>query len=100
MEDSLADVSLLVIDSLSTLCPGAGPENDAESWEEMQQWLLALRRRGVSVLLVHHDNRSGGQRGTSKKEDVLSTVIQLTRPTDYRTAEGWGKRARESMGSP
>jgi hypothetical protein len=88
IEEALDGCSLLILDSISTLCPGIGPENDAESWEEMQGWLLALRRNGNSVLLIHHDNRSGGQRGTSKREDVLSTVIQLRQPPDYRTAEG------------
>jgi putative DNA primase/helicase len=88
VEAHLDGISFLVLDSISTLCPGAGPENDAESWEEMQTWLLALRRRGITVLLVHHDNRSGGQRGTSKKEDVLSQVVQLRRPADYRPSEG------------
>ena len=88
VEAHLDDVDLLILDSISTLCPGAGPENDAESWEEMQTWLLSLRRQGITVLLVHHDNRSGGQRGTSKKEDALSQVAQLRRPSDYRASEG------------
>ena len=39
-------------------------------------------------MLVHHDNKAGGQRGTSKREDVLSTVLQLRHPTDYQTNEG------------
>ncbi|MBM3280783.1 MAG: DUF3854 domain-containing protein [Candidatus Handelsmanbacteria bacterium] len=88
VEAHLDGISLLILDSISTLCPGAGPENDAESWEQMQEWLLSLRRRGLTVLLVHHDNRSGGQRGTSKKEDVLSQVVQLRRPSDYQASEG------------
>jgi len=81
-------VSLLILDAISTLCSGAGPENDAKSWEEMELWLLKLRRRGISVLLVHHDGKSGGQRGTSKREDVLSQVVQLKRPADYVASEG------------
>ena len=49
----------------------------------MQAWLLRLRRQGVAVLLVHHAGRSGNPRGTSKREDVLDTVIQLKHPEDY-----------------
>jgi putative DNA primase/helicase len=54
----------------------------------MQSWLLDLRRQNVTVLLVHHDGKGGTQRGTSRREDVLSQVVQLKRPTDYRASEG------------
>lgn len=49
----------------------------------MQNWLLRLRRRGVAVLLVHHADVNGRQRGTSRREDALDTVIALGRPADY-----------------
>ncbi|MDH3738445.1 MAG: AAA family ATPase, partial [Alphaproteobacteria bacterium] len=48
IEDHLEGVSLVVVDNLSTLCR-YGRENEAESWEPMQQWLLNLRRRGMCV---------------------------------------------------
>jgi putative DNA primase/helicase len=80
-------VELLILDNLSSLCRG-GVENDAESWEPMQTWLLRLRARGLSVLFVHHAGKGGAQRGTSKREDVLDTVICLKRPTDYLASEG------------
>lgn len=79
---------LLILDNLSTLM-GATVENDADSWEPIQGWLLSLRRQGVAVLLVHHSGKSGqGQRGSSKREDVLDSVISLQRPTDYEATEG------------
>lgn len=88
IERHLDGVSLLILDAITTLCPGAGPENDSQSWETMQSWLLELRRQDVTVLLVHHDGKSGVQRGTSKREDVLSQIVQLKRPSDYRASEG------------
>ncbi len=54
----------------------------------MQTWLLDLRRRGMAVLLVHHAGKSGDQRGTSAREDIMDTVISLRRPTTYSVAEG------------
>ena len=48
---------------------------------------LDLRRRGIAVLFIHHGNKSGGQRGTSRREDILDFVIQLKRPNDYKTEE-------------
>ena len=87
MEAELDGVELVVFDNLSTLV-SAGRENDAESWDAMQAWLLHLRRRGVSVLMIHHAGRGDNARGTSKREDVLDTVIHLKRPEDYMTTEG------------
>ena len=87
VEQAAAGSDLIVIDNLSTLVSG-GRENDAESWDAMQGWLLHLRRSGMSVLLVHHAGRGGEARGTSKREDVLDTVIQLRRPEDYDPDQG------------
>jgi putative DNA primase/helicase len=80
-------VEFVVFDNISTLVNG-GPENDAASWDDMQQWLLQLRRRGITVLLIHHSGRGENARGTSKREDVLDTVIKLLRPEDYEMDEG------------
>lgn len=54
----------------------------------VQAWCLAMRRMGKSVLLIHHDGKNGGQRGTSKKEDVADTVVSLRRPPDYQAEQG------------
>jgi putative DNA primase/helicase len=88
VEEWIGDgVDLLVIDNISTLA-GSGKENESDSWEPMQTWLLDLRRRSMSVVLLHHAGKGGAQRGTSKREDILDTVISLQRPDDYETIEG------------
>jgi KaiC/GvpD/RAD55 family RecA-like ATPase len=87
IEALLQGAELLILDNRSTLAAG-GKENEAESWDSMQQWLLSLRRRGVSVLLVEHEGRNGNPRGTSKREDVLDTLISLKRPEDYTPEDG------------
>ena len=78
---------LLVLDNLSALT-SAARDNEADAWTTMQRWLLSLRRRGVSVLFVHHAGKGGQQRGTSRREDILDTVIALRRPADYSPKEG------------
>jgi putative DNA primase/helicase len=83
----LGDAKLIIVDNLSTLCR-SGRENEAESWLTVQGWALARRREGRAVLFVHHAGKGGGQRGSSRKEDVLNTVIALKRPEDYSPAEG------------
>jgi AAA domain len=85
--DMIADADLVVVDSLSTICRSL-KENDADSWVPVQSWALSLRRTGKSVLFVHHAGKAGAQRGTSRKEDVLDTVMVLRRPPDYLPEQG------------
>jgi putative DNA primase/helicase len=87
LDSQLEGVELLILDNLSSLT-AVIRDNDAESWNPIQSWLLRLRRRGVSVLIVHHAGKGGEQRGTSRREDVLDTSISLRRPGDYRKEEG------------
>lgn len=87
VEPFVVDADLIIIDNLATLAR-AGRSNDEESWLPMQAWLLDLRRRGKTVLLVHHANKNGEQRGTSAKEDILDTSIKLRRPGDYEPEQG------------
>jgi putative DNA primase/helicase len=87
IDQILNGFEFVVIDNISTLVSG-GRENDAASWDKMQAWLLQLRRRGITVLLIHHTGRGENARGTSKREDVLDTVLLLKRPIDYKMAEG------------
>lgn len=78
---------LIVVDNISCLVRG-GEENDATSWAAVSEWALRHRRRGRAVLFVHHSGKSGKQRGTSKKEDLLDVVIGLRRPSDYDESSG------------
>lgn len=81
------DTALIVVDNLSTLIR-SGKENEAESWQPVQSWALAHRAKGRSVLFVHHAGKGGAQRGTSRREDVLDTVIALRRPPEYTPDQG------------
>jgi RecA-family ATPase len=87
LESLLEEVNLLILDNLSTLCT-TGSESAGDAWVPMQNWLLKLRRQGVSVPLVHHAGTNGRQRGTSRREDALDTVIALRRPDDYSPEQG------------
>ena len=80
----LAAFDLVVLDHLSSLTASLREE----SWTPLQAWLLELRRRGTSVLMVHHAGRTGEPRGTGRREDMLDTSIVLQRPVDYQPREG------------
>lgn len=86
-EKYLTGYDLIIVDNLSTL-NRTGAENEADSWGVVQQWLIKQRSAGRCVLLVHHAGKGGAQRGTSRREDVLGTVIQLKHPAGYNSSEG------------
>lgn len=79
---------LIVVDNLSALVRRGGRENDAESWLDVAEWAMFQRAKGRSVLFLHHSGKDGRQRGTSKREDILDTVIRLSRPSDYENSQG------------
>lgn len=87
LEPMIGDAELIIVDNISTVCR-SGKENEAEGWNIVQAWALEQRRKGLSVLFVHHAGKGGDQRGTSKREDVMDTVIRLSRPDDYEETQG------------
>jgi len=87
LEHIIGAAEVVLIDNISTLVHG-GRENEAESWLPVQQWALGQRRAGRSVLFMHHAGKGGQQRGTSRREDVLDTVVSLRRPADHSPDQG------------
>lgn len=87
LSNALQEVDVVFLDNISTLFRG-GRENEAEGWLPAQEYALLLRRSGISVVFVHHSGKTGGQRGTSRREDILDTVIGLRRPNNYSPADG------------
>lgn len=87
LKDIVGDSELIIIDNLSSLFR-SGVENEAESWQPVQDWALEMRRNGKTIIFVHHAAKGGQQRGTSKKEDTLDTVIVLKHPQGYRSDQG------------
>ena len=87
VDAAIGRAELIIVDNISTLVR-SGRENEAEGWLPVQDWALGDRRAGRSVLFIHHAGKGGLQRGTSRREDVLDTVIALRRPTDYSADQG------------
>ncbi len=86
-EEYIEWADVIVLDNLATLYPST-KQNDVEGWLPIQEWLLSLRRRGKSALLVHHSGKNGKQRGSSAKEDILDLSLMLKRPDDYNKKDG------------
>lgn len=86
--DSVAsDADVLILDNLSSLVR-TGSENADELWLPMASWLLRQRAAGRAAMLIHHDGKGERQRGISRREDLLDTVIQLRKPQDYQESDG------------
>jgi RecA-family ATPase len=83
LEPLLDGAALLVIDNVSQLLRLEGDGTEGDKWaEQVQPWLLEKRRAGLAILLDHHSGKSGTQRGTSSREDILDVVIKLERVGD------------------
>ena len=103
IEQAAADADVILLDNLSTLAAGMR-ENEADDWGVFQAWLIRMRRAGKLVIIIHHAGKNEKQRGTSRREDALDTVIALRRPQDYNPEEGARfelhiEKARGAMGA-
>jgi putative DNA primase/helicase len=78
---------VVILDNVSCLFSGIS-EDRKQDWEPINAWLVRLRHRGLSVILIHHAGKTGQQRGTSGREDALDTVIALDWPPNYDPREG------------
>lgn len=67
---------VVFFDNLSTL--STVDENMGNEWNVIQDWFIRIRADGCGIVLVHHtgDNVEK-QRGSSKRKDILDTVILL-----------------------
>ena len=87
IDKAAQEADLIILDNLSTL-RFTGKENEADSWSIIQSWLLQMRGRGKTVIIVHHAGKDGSSRGTSRRQDALDTVIKLERPYAYEQSDG------------
>lgn len=77
----------LILDNISTLWP-TSQEQQSDRSAILAEWFTDLNQRGVWVIFLHHAGKSGEQRGDSEKEDMLSFVLKLRRPANYKAEEG------------
>lgn len=72
-------ISLVVLDNLTAFTQ----HNDsARSWEDIHIWLDKLKISNCSVLLVHHTNKAGEQRGTSATTNAVDNVIHIKKENE------------------
>ncbi len=76
LSEMLPEGSIFIIDNLSTAQLGMA-ENDNDSFDDIRDWLLSLRHRGITVIIIHHAGRNGAMRGSSRREDIAHWIISL-----------------------
>ena len=69
---------LLILDNLSSLVR-SGEGNDVDSWQPVQDFLLWLRRKGVSVLSIHHSDKGGQSEAPAGARTYFRTASSARR---------------------
>jgi transposase len=89
-------VSLVILDNLTAFTQH---DDSARAWEDIHVWIDCLKEKGkgCAVLLVHHENKKGDQRGTSATTNAVDNVIHL-RP--WSPAEADESLASHRTGKP
>jgi hypothetical protein len=80
------DPELVVLDNLASL---AGlRRGNPDRWHELHRFLMVQRQWGRGVLMIHHANKRGLQRGTGRREDILDLVMAIRRPDGWQPGDG------------
>jgi len=90
---------VIVFDNLSALTFGSD-ENSNSDVDAILPFLLSLRHKGFTTVLVHHAGKSGDQRGASRKEDQLDTSISLKPVQDGDPGCHFTMRFTKERGTP
>ncbi|NPU86403.1 MAG: AAA family ATPase [Syntrophaceae bacterium] len=80
-------IGLVILDNVSSLTPGIN-ENSKKDWDDINQWLLTLRRMGIAVIVIHHASLKGNPRGTSGRYDNVDWTIKLKDLADATRSSG------------
>ena len=81
LSSMLPDGAVFIIDNLSASQIGMR-ENENDDFDKLKEWLLSLRRRSVTVIIVHHAGRNGEMRGASRREDAAHWILSLRDATE------------------
>ena len=82
-------IDVLILDNIACLFRGI-EENSADDWrDQIEHWLLDLRRRGIAVVIVAHAGRNTAtMRGTSKREDAAFWILRWMKSLVPMTSNG------------
>jgi RecA-family ATPase len=67
---------LVILDNIFSLFPGVDLLSGLD-WSEINSWLIGLRSKGITILLVHHTTKAGDQYGSITKEFNIDCSLLL-----------------------
>lgn len=88
LSEMLDEGDVFIIDNLSTAASGMA-ENDNDAFDQIKDWLLSLRGRKITVIIVHHAGRNGLMRGASRREDMAHWIISLKDDSGDGEMKAW-----------
>jgi hypothetical protein len=87
LDAQVGDAEVIILDNVSTLVRERQGKR-GRSLAASTELDAGPPRAGKTIIFFHHAGKGGAQRGTSRREDVLDTVISLRRPADYLPEQG------------
>lgn len=82
------NIQVVFVDNYNTGVRPLLREDDVQTWDRYEAWLIKQRSLGRMVVTVHHAGKSGAQLGTSRKEQIQNIILALKHPHDYEMKQG------------
>lgn len=87
LEMKIGAAKIVVLDNFGKLIKH-GAESCVKTWRAIAAWFERLQQKGITIILAHHENKTGEVRGTQKMEDDADLLISLKRPKEWTPADG------------
>jgi len=87
LDERIGTAKIVAFDNLGKLIT-PGCETCGKTWRRITRWFDKMQQRGITILLVHHENKKGQIRGTLKIEDDADLLISLKRPKSCEPNDG------------
>ncbi|MDD3021846.1 MAG: AAA family ATPase [Alphaproteobacteria bacterium] len=73
------DKPLIVIDNVLAVTEYS---DHPKTWNVLFKWIRDMRDDGATILVIHHTNESGRQRGSGIKKAVVDNIFRVTKASD------------------
>lgn len=74
----IGDAEVVLLDNYNRLTSETREcQFELQQWKRWEKLLVWLRNQNKAVILIHHSGKSGEQLGTSQRENLMDTVIEI-----------------------
>lgn len=86
LERRIGDANVVAFDNYGKLTGTSG--DSFQTWRQIAAWFERLQQRGITVILVHHENKNEKVRGSMKMIDDADLLVSLKRPQGWEPFDG------------